>query len=705
MKQVFIKKGEGTVAEVPAPSVSPNTILVRVHYSCISAGTEASDLSSYDDSLVKRAVKQPQNLTKAFDHLRKEGLAKTISKIKNRGGQAEPTGYSAAGEVVKAGAKIKNINPGDKAACAGAGVANHAEYIEVPENLFVKIPEGVSLTDASTVALGAIALQGVRRADLKLGEYAAVIGLGILGQLTVQLLKANGCRVFGTDLSERRIQKALSLGLDEGAQANDSDMVKKVQQFSQGHGVDAVLITASSDSSEPLAQAFQMCRKKGKVVLSGVVGMHINRGDMYPKESDFRISTSYGPGRYDEQYEKQGVDYPYAYVRWTERRNMEEYLRLIADRKINIDSLIEKIHKVEEASKAYAEIKSDVEKPLITLLEYEADTNTEPEAEIHFDTKPLKSEGRIHVALIGAGDFAKNVHLPNLRKLESDFMLQAVVDKVGHNAAAAAKEFGAEAASTDYQSALNDEAIDAVIIATRHNRHARIAMDALNAGKAVFLEKPMAMDQEELNELVQTIKNTGCPFMMGFNRRFSPYAKEAKRRIQSRKSPLIINYQMNAGYIPYDHWVHKEEGGGRIIGEACHIFDLFRFFTDAAVESVSIDKINPNGKYFSEKDNAVITLKYKDGSVCTLTYTALGHKYYPKELCHIYFDGKIIVINNYESIEGFGTKTKNIKSKNPDKGHFEELAAFAKYARGEGPAPISLEQMIEATEVSFKADA
>ncbi len=693
------------VAEVPAPTVSPNTILVRVHYSCISSGTEASDLSSYDDSLVKRAIKQPQNITKAIDHLRKEGLTKTISKIKNRGGPTETTGYSAAGEVVKAGEKIKDIHSGDKVACAGAGIAHHAEFIEVPENLFVKIPENVSLAEASTVALGSIAMQGVRRADLRLGENTAVIGLGILGQITVQLLKANGCRVIGTDLSERRIEKALSLGMNKGIGAQDRDLIKKALQFSQGYGLDAVLITASTQSPEPLSQAFQMCRKKGKVVLVGVVGMSINREDMYPKENDFLISTSYGPGRYDEQYEKHGIDYPYAYVRWTEKRNMEEYLRLIADKKINIGPLIEKIYKIEEASKAYAEIQSDVEKPLITLLEYDGENKTEPKAKISFDTKPVKREGRINVALIGAGDFAKNVHLPNLKKLESDFKLQVVVDKIGYNSGVTAKKFGAGAAATEYQSVLKDETVDAVIIATRHNQHARIAMDALNAGKAVFMEKPMALHKAELGELVETIKNTGRPFMMGFNRRFSQYAREAKRLIQDRQSPLIINYQMNAGYIPYDHWVHTEEGGGRIIGEACHIFDLSRYFTDAGIKSVSADKINPKGNYYSAKDNAVITLKYQDGSVCTLIYTSLGHNSYPKELCHIYYDGKMIVINNYESIQGFGVKTKTFKSKNPDKGHFEELAAFAKYARGEGPAPIPLEQMIEATEVSFKADA
>jgi predicted dehydrogenase len=490
--------------------------------------------------------------------------------------------------------------------------------------------------------------------------------------------------------------------MDEGLQAHDRDLIKKVQRFSQGHGVDAVLITASTDSAEPLSQAFQMCRKKGKVVLSGVVGMHINRADMYPKESDFLISTSYGPGRYDEQYEKRGVDYPYAYVRWTERRNMEEYLRLIADERIRIEPLIEKIHAVDDAKKAYTAIRSDKDKPLISLLAYDAARKEEPAARITLEIKPVKKEGRINVALIGAGDFAKSILLPNLKKLDSTYALQSVVDKIGHNAAAAAKEFGAEAASTDYQSILNDESIDAVIIATRHNRHARIAMDALNAGKAVFLEKPMAMNQAELDELAETIQKTKQPFMMGFNRRFSKYAVEAKRHIRDRKSPLIVNYQMNAGYIPLDHWVHTEEGGGRIIGEACHIFDLFHFFSEAGVASVCAARIKPEGHGYSPEDNAVITITYQDGSVGTLTYTALGHSSYPKEMCHMYFDGKIIVIRNYESIQGFGVKTKSLTSKSPDKGHLEELAAFAEYVKGEAPPPIPLEHMIQAAETSFR---
>jgi len=417
MKQVLIKKGRASIEEVPAPNVSPNTILVKVHYSCISSGTEVSGLSSSGESLLKKAINQPQKITKVFDHVKKQGIAKTIDKVKDKVDQPTATGYSAAGEVIEVGENIKNMQVGDKVACAGAGIANHAEYIEVPKNLFVKIPSNVNLDQASTVALGSIAMQGVRRADVRLGEYVAVIGLGILGQITVQLLKANGCHVIGTDLSDRRIKKALSLGLDEGVNAQDEELIKKVILFSNGYGVDSVIITAATDSHKPLSQAFQICRKKGKVVLVGVVGMEINREDMYKKETDFLISTSYGPGRYDEKYEKKSIDYPYAYVRWTESRNMEEYLNLIAEKKIQIKPLIEKTYKIEDVSKAYEEIQSSKEKPIISLLEYASHKKNKLSKKIEIKAKSIKKEGQINLALIGAGEFAKSVHLPNIKKL------------------------------------------------------------------------------------------------------------------------------------------------------------------------------------------------------------------------------------------------------------------------------------------------
>lgn len=704
MKQVLIKKGKAYTEDVPAPTVGENTVLVQVYYSCISVGTEMSGVISSGESLIKKALKQPEKITKVINNVKKEGLFRTIQKVQGKLEEGTQTGYSTSGVVVEVGSKIKDIEIGDKVACAGAGIANHAEYIEVPRNLLVKIPDEVDFDLASTVTLGAIAMQGVRRAEVKLGEYVAVIGLGILGQITVQLLKTNGCRVIGVDLDERRIQKAISLGLNKGINSKNEDVVKIATAFSDGFGVDAVIITVATSSKEPLAHAFQMCRKKGRVVLVGVVGMEINREDMYKKELDLLISTSYGPGRYDENYEQKGVDYPYAYVRWTETRNMQEYLKLVADKKINIRPLIEKEYKIEEASKAYEELKTVEDKPLIVLLKYNREKESQIARRIEVQSKPIKKDGRINIAVIGAGGLAKGVHLPNLMKLKDVYNLYAIASKTGSNAKATAQKFGAKYATTNYKEILEDKNIGAVIIATRHNLHAKMAIEALKAGKAVFLEKPMALNKKELDELAKAINETKKPFMVGFNRRFSKYAREVKRYISGRTNPMIINYQMNAGYIPLDHWVHTEEGGGRIIGEACHIFDLFNYFTEAEVESISVDRITPKTQHFSAQDNAVITLKYKDGSICTLTYTALGNNQYPKEFCQVYFDGKIIIINDYKKLESYGVKLKELKSVEPDKGQYEELKEFAKSLKGEIQLPIPLWQLIQATEISFKVN-
>jgi predicted dehydrogenase/threonine dehydrogenase-like Zn-dependent dehydrogenase len=706
MKQIFAKGGTVALDEVPAPLAGDYSVLVKVIYSCISAGTEVSSVDSSGQSLLDQVVKQPGKLAQAYNTFKKEGLAATVKKIQRKldSNAIFSLGYSASGVVLSVGKNIKNITIGDRVACAGAGVANHAEYINVPRNLLVRIPDNLELDIASTVTLGAIAMQAVRRADVKLGSYVAVIGLGVLGQITAQLLRLNGCRVIGIDLDERRVQKAVKLGLDCAINPKQDEPVKAVMAISNGYGVDTVIIAAATTSEKPLSQAFQMCRKKGRVVLLGVVRMEINREDMYKKELDLLISTSYGPGRYDERYEEKGIDYPYAYVRWTENRNMEEYLRLIADKKINIRPLIEKEYKIEEATKAYEELKIAKKKPLIILLRYSQEKEEPIARKMELQSKSIKKDGRINIAIIGAGNFVKEIHLPHLVKLKNIYNIFSIVSRTGDNAKSTAQEYGAKYASTNYREVLEDEDIDAVIITTRHNLHARIAIDALKTGKAVFLEKPMALNKEELSELIDVYNETRQPFMVGFNRRFSKYAVEAKKHIIDRINPIIINYQMNAGYLPLDHWVHTEEGGGRIIGEACHIFDLFNYFTEAEVESVSVDRITPKTEYISATDNAIITLKYKDGSVCTLTYTALGNTQYPKEVCQIYFDSKIIVIDDYKKMTGYGVKLKNISSIKSEKGQYEELIHFSRCLRGESKLPIPLWQMIQATEMSFMVE-
>lgn len=703
MKQVLIKKGQIFVDDIPVPIVSDNGVLVKVIYSCISAGTEMMEVKESGKSLVKKAMEQPQKIKKALNIMKDQGINSVLDKVKNME-IAKPTGYSAAGVVIGIGKNITDFKIGDRVACAGASLANHAEYIDVPRNLVMRIPEKLSFELAATVTLGGIALQGVRRAEVRLGEIVAVIGMGILGQLVVQMLKASGVKVIGIDIDDRRLDVAKETGCDYIFNSLKVDVLKEVEKVTDGYGVDAAIITAATSSNEVLSQAFNICRKKGKVVLVGVVGSEFKREDMYKKELDFVISTSYGPGRYDTNYEEKSIDYPYAYVRWTENRNMEEYLRLVNEGKINLKPLIEKVYDIDDAVKAYEDLKNPQNKPLIILLKYNKKTQAQINRTVFIKNEPIKNHGKINVAVVGTGEFAKAVHLPNLQKLNSIYNIYAIMSRRGTNAKAIAEQYGAQYATTDYDEILNDSNIDMIMICTRHNLHAEMAVRAMKKNKAVFVEKPIALNEAELQQVIKTIEETKVPYMVGFNRRFSKYAVEAKKCIKDRINPVIINYQMNAGYIPLEHWVHTKEGGGRIIGEACHIFDLFNYFTHSQVESISVDSISPKTKNISCRDNVVCTLKYEDGSLCTLTYTSLGNNRCPKEFCEIYCDGKIIIINDYKKINVYGTESINIESKTSKKGHYEELIEFSKVIKNEENYTIPIWQLEQAAKTSFMVE-
>jgi predicted dehydrogenase len=613
MKQVLIRKGEVVVEEVPAPLGGEGSVLVEVRYSLISVGTEISGVAASGGSLLQKALKQPEKVKKVGNMAKTEGISKTIAKVKGELDSEHPTGYSCAGVVIDAGKNIKDIKIGDKVACAGAGKANHAEIVSVPRNIVVRVPDNLELREAASVTLGSIAMQGVRRTNPIFGETVAIIGLGLIGQLTAQILRVAGCRVIGIDLVKSRVELAQKLGMDYGIVIGEDDPVAKVLKYTTNIGADATILTAATKSDLPVQQAMEMTRKKGRVVVVGDVGLHLTRQPFYEKEIDFLISCSYGPGRYDEMYEEKGIDYPYAYVRWTENRNMEEYLRMLAEGKVNFKTLISKEYDLTDAPEAYRELKEGEDRPLGVLLRYLSEKATaeqgllKVERKVLVNSKPLKKEGMINVAIIGVGGFAQNVHLPNMRKLANFYNIYAIVTRTGNNAKQAARRFKANYCTTDYQEVLKDDEVDMVLITTRHNLHAKMAVEAAQAGKAIFLEKPMALNNEELSELVKVIEETQVPFMMGFNRRFAPYTIKAKEIISKRQNPMIINYRVNAGYIPLDHWVHTEEGGGRIIGEACHMFDLFNFFTNSGVESVHVSTISPKTADISSRDNFIAT--------------------------------------------------------------------------------------------------
>ena len=709
MKQVLIQQGRAVVEDVPAPNVDPGCVLVQVHHSCISIGTELSGLKASGEPLWRKAFRYPAKVKKAIAMVSERGLAHTISHAQGALTSGHPTGYSAAGVVIAVGAQVDDIVVGRPVACAGAQCAHHAEVINVPRNLTVPIPDGLGFDAASTVTLGAIALQGVRRAAPTLGETFVVLGLGILGQLTCQMLKANGCRVIGTDLSHDRIHLGKQLGMDVGVYPDEGASTDQVLRLTDGVGADGVIITAASPSDIIVSTAFQMCRKKGRVVLVGDVGLHLNRTDFYQKELDFLISSSYGPGRYDRRYEEEGLDYPVAFVRWTENRNMSEYLRLLNEGKVNVSPLIEATYPIDQAPVAYERLKNDLKKPLMVLLNYPHETKVPLYAHIVKNAlaRPSGSD-RIRMAVVGAGGFAKAMHLPNLKALSQHYNVQAIMSRSGHNAVATARQFGAKYSTTDYEAVLKDSEVEAILIATRHDLHAGMVLQALHAGKHVLVEKPLALTRSDLSSIEDFYaKGSGVPLpilLTGFNRRFAPAVTRIRALIANRTNPMILNYRMNAGYIGTDHWVQGKEGGGRNIGEACHIYDLFTALTDSQVQKVHSEAIRPATGHYRKQDNFITTITFQDGSVATLTYTALGTSEYPKERLEVFVDGKVLFLDDYKRLTITGATAKGVESAIADKGQKNELESFSRAIREGGEWPIPLWQQLQATEISFRVE-
>jgi predicted dehydrogenase/threonine dehydrogenase-like Zn-dependent dehydrogenase len=703
MKQVLVRSGTIVVEEVPAPSAGPREILVRVAYSCVSAGTELSTLRTSALPLYQRALRQPEHVRRALEVIRDQGVVRTWQRLSGKLAAGSPTGYSVAGEVIEVGSQVEGFRSGERVACAGAGIANHAELVSVPVNLAVAVPPSVDLADASTVTLGAIALQGVRRCQPTLGESIVVLGLGLLGQLTAQMLRANGCRVIGVDVNGARITIATQLGLSLGLDPAAADWVARVQRCTDGAGADAVIVTASSSSPQVIADALRCCRRKARVVVVGDVNLQIERSDLYSKELDLLISTSYGPGRYDPLYEEGGQDYPLPYVRWTENRNMGAYLEMLAAQSVKLEPLRAGVFEIDRAPEAYEALKTD--RRMIAVLAYPR----RPEDLRHTVSvaRPAAAPGTVGVALVGAGGFAQGMHLPNLLKLRRQFALRAIVSRSGANAKAVATQYGAAYATTSLAEALADPQVQLVMIATRHDQHAGMALASLQAGKHVFVEKPLAINPAELDAIEQFYSGRGeaAPLLMtGFNRRFSPAVVALRAAVRDRSAPLLINYRMNAGYLPSTHWVHGPEGGGRNIGEACHIYDLFQAITRSTwVECQALSLGAQVGQYRCD-DNFVVSARYADGSLCTLTYTALGAKEYPKERMEVFCDGAVLSLDDYRSLSAVGRSAPHWSARNAHKGQLEELQALHTALREGGHWPISLADQLAATRLSFAVD-
>jgi predicted dehydrogenase/threonine dehydrogenase-like Zn-dependent dehydrogenase len=706
MKQVLIRSGQAIVADVPAPEVGAANVLVRVEYSCISAGTEVAGMRMSGLPLHQRALKQPQNVQRVLAMVREQGVRRTMERVRGKLAAGTATGYSAAGTIVAVGAEVEGYSVGDRVACAGAGIANHAEVIDVPVNLTVRVPNDVALDHASTVTLGAIAMQGLRRAQPTLGETVVVIGLGILGQLTAQMLCANGCKVIGVDLDPARIALALGNGMQIGVDPVAENYIERVLKHSAGLGADAVIVTAASPSHQIISDAMQATRKKGRVVLVGDVGLNLNRGDFYAKELDFLVSTSYGPGRYDPVYEEQGQDYPLAYVRWTENRNMQAYMDLLASNRVRVAQLVSGAYPVDRASEAYSALDAGTPKPLIVLLSYPQRQDAARQTVYTAQVRPR--EGALRVGLVGASSFAQAVHLPNMRRLGDRVSLRAVMSRTGANAKSVAEQYGASYCTTSLDQLLDDADVDLVMITSRHDAHGDAVLRALRAGKHVFVEKPLTLDPNDIGRIEAFYQNRAdAPLLMaGYNRRFSPPVAVCLQALRGRTTPLIVDYRMNAGFIPRDHWVHGPQGGGRNLGEACHIYDLFNALVGGVAHTrVSVHAIRPPSPMWGRDDNFVVTISYDDGSVCSLTYTALGDKAYPKERMEIFTDGKVFSLDDYKSLAVSGGRQPGWKSATPQKGQFEELRALIDALHLGTTWPIPLDQLLRTSAISFAVEA
>lgn len=700
------------------PAVDCNSVLVKTHYSFISSGTEFATISASGRSLFRKVSSNlNQSIQKVMGAVKENGISSTLNLIFEKLDQVMPLGYSCSGQVVAVGANVENLVVGDYVACAGSGIANHAEFVVVPKNLIVKIKNPMHLKQVSLTTIGAIALQGLRRANPVLGEKVCVVGLGLIGQLTLQMAKAAGCQVIGVDIKESRLDLATKMGADFVVNPSKNNLMNEIDWFTGKHGVDATIITAASSTGDLIQHSMGITRRKGRVVLVGDVKIDFDRDPFYSKEIDFLISCSYGPGRYDDSYEKRGIDYPYDYVRWTENRNMEFFANLVQSNKILIDPLISSEFNLSRVEDAYASLTSGESLGIVLAYNFDHEIfsceNTDPEL-LKKDSTPnlmdtfkqfLPSGVHTRIGCVGVGGFAKTKILPILSKIDG-VSIDAVADTNPTNMINVSRTYKAQTTTTDYKLLLQSD-IDAVVIATPHVLHTDQSIDFMMSGKAVFVEKPAAVNIYQLNKLENFFSNhKGFFYCIDFNRPFSPFMTEVKNVLGKRNNPAMIFYRMNAGFMSKDYWINSPQNGGRIIGEACHIFDLFLFLTDAKPLSVSVQTISPSSDMLSRTDNFFAQLKMDDGSCCTLLFSALGNGESGKERMEAYFDGKSIIMNDFYELNGFGLpRGFNKKTKTQDKGHEALLQSFFTAIKTRDYSmPVPLSRALLASRISLVVD-
>lgn len=699
-----MRTGESVVAEVPAPAVRRGELLIAVSSSLVSAGTERMVVDFASKNVLEKARSRPDLVRQTVEKARRDGVLQTFEAVQNRLDQPMALGYSVSGTVIEAGADVSGFVRGDRVAAAGAGQAVHAELVTVPQNLVVKIPENVDFDSAAFTTVGAIALQGLRLAELRIGEIVAVLGLGLLGQITVQLLRANGCRVIGFDPKDDRAALAQRLGAEEGV-SNEGALRSACAVATRGRGVDAVLITADTTSDQPIATAGEIAREQAIVVAVGAVGLNIPRKTYYEKELRLRISRSYGPGRYDDAYEQDGIDYPYAYVRWTENRNMEAFLRLVRDGAVDFAPLI--THRVEIADgvRAYDLITGRTDERFLgVLLQYPGmgDAAVAPARKIEV-ARPAARTDKVRVGFIGAGNFARSVLVAAFRDAGAE--LVGVAAATGVSARHAADRFRFRYCTTSADEIFDDQSVNTVVIATRHDLHAAQAISAINTGRHVFVEKPLCLDAVELDAIraAYEARDPQPLLMVGFNRRFAPMAVRLRDFMAASGEPLLIHYRVNGGFIPRTEWVQREEGGGRLVGEGVHFIDWAIWLTRDEPELVHAVAADDTGRY--SQDNLAVTIRFRRGSILQLLYVASGDRAAGKERIEVHGGGRTAIVEDFRRLEltGGGRRHTERSWLRSDKGHRDAVRAFVDAIRAGGPAPIPFEEIVMSMRATFAA--
>lgn len=689
MKQIIqsFKTGETILEEVPTPQVGKGQVLIRTSRSLVSLGTERMLVEFGKSNLIQKARQQPDKVKMVLDKIKAEGLLPTLETVFNKLGQPLPLGYCNVGTVWKVGSDVTEFKIGDRVASNGP----HAEFVCVPKNLVAHIPDNVSDDEASFTVIGSIGLQGLRLLNPTMGETVVVTGLGLIGLMTAQLLKANGCRVIGLEVDESKLAIAKKYGINV-CNPTKSDPVKFVESATNHQGADGVIITASSKSDDIISQAARMCRKRGRIVLVGVIGLDINRADFYEKELTFQVSCSYGPGRYDDLYEEEGIDYPLAYVRWTEKRNFETILNSISSRAISVQELITEAVKLDDYMQIYGNIgESD---SIASIIEYKPDAD--PATKVRTVNTQIDTQGGA-LAIVGAGNFTKMTLLPNMK----NSAIKYIVSKGGLSAKALAQKHNITYSATDYHEVLQDPDVSTVIITTRHHLHAGMTIDALKAGKHVFVEKPLALKTEEIEEIITAQREFNKAVIIGFNRRFSPHIEKIKKNLPTTSNKNLVA-TMNAGFIPNDVWVHNiHEGGGRIIGEACHYIDLLVYLSGSKVKSICMNAMGNHPK--SNTDNASILLKFENGDNGVVNYFANGSKSYSKERLEVYFDEKTIIMDNFRKTEAYGIKGFSSLKTKLDKGHKKQFELLTQFNDNGGTPLIPFDEIVNVSKASLAA--